>query len=461
MPLSIVPPFKLSGTASIVPRFTTITSIFGNTQGFSLSVGGISASTGQLDVICGSSSTIGNIIRGAASQSADLTQWQDSSTNILTSLDQNGFIVFLKSSKTFNAGFSLISSAATTQTISASTSFQQLLFQHTYLFSATQGFVVNYGLRNAATYINSTSLSGGSLGVIHCAFINNETITADTNTFTASAINSGFYDNPSFTRVNGGTLTIPEWDSFVSSPVNNTGVTVTLRRGLLVNDISAGSTTTNIGVDIVAQTGGTSLIAGVRCATASGTAKWFLYETGTADNSLAGNLRLGDNTAPTSLLDLSGKLTATSSGIVTKYNNIATVSNGVPSELATVDLTAQGAAVGSTTIYTPAATGMFRVSIYLQVTRAATTSSVLGGATGVVVTYNDGDGNVAQSDTAALATTAGAIAITSAGNTTATNLTGSMVIYARTGVAIQYAIGYTSVGLTSMQYAAHLKIEAL
>lgn len=146
---------------------------------------------------------------------------------------------------------------------------------------------------------------------------------------------------------------------------------------------------------------------------------------------------------------------------ITTYNNIATVSNGVPSELGTADLTSQTAAKTATTLYTPAATGMFRVTCYLQVTTAATTSSILGGATGVVITFNDGDGNVAQSNTMALMTASGAIATTAAGNTTATNLTGSMIIYARTGVAVQYAIGYTSVGATPMAFSAHLKIEAL
>lgn len=149
------------------------------------------------------------------------------------------------------------------------------------------------------------------------------------------------------------------------------------------------------------------------------------------------------------------------SGKTTTYNAIATVSNGIPAEYATVDLTAQSAAKTATTIYTPAATGMFRVTVYLQITTAASTSSVLGGTTGVVLTYNDGDGNVAQSDTVALMTTAGAIGLNSSTNTTATNLNGSTIIYARTGVAIQYAIDYTSVGVTPMQYAAHLKVEAL
>lgn len=167
-----------------------------------------------------------------------------------------------------------------------------------------------------------------------------------------------------------------------------------------------------------------------------------------------------DNTVTTALT-INGSQNLDMVGKVSTYNNIATVSGGVPSELATVDLATQAAAITDTTLYTPAATGLFRVSIYLQVTRAATTSSILGGATGVVIKYTDGDGSVAQANTAALATTAGAIAVTAAGNTTATNLEGTLVIYAKTGVAITYAIGYTSVGVTTMQYAAHLKVEAL
>lgn len=144
-----------------------------------------------------------------------------------------------------------------------------------------------------------------------------------------------------------------------------------------------------------------------------------------------------------------------------QYNGVNTVDGGIPAEYAKADLTAQTAAKTATTIFTPDSTAMYRVSVYLQVTTAATTSSILGGATGVVITYKDGDGNVSQSNTMALSTTAGATATTSAGNTTTTNLTGSIVVYAIFNQPIQYAIGYTSVGGTAMQYAAHLKVEKL
>ena len=151
-------------------------------------------------------------------------------------------------------------------------------------------------------------------------------------------------------------------------------------------------------------------------------------------------------------------------GNFVKYNNIATVSNGIPSELATVDLTAQSAAKSATTIYTPTASGMFRISIALQVTTAATTSSVLGGATGVTITYTEPNGSVAQSIKPLLTDQAGAVVVPATGNignATTTQSQGSAIIYAKTGVAIQYAIGYTSVGLTTMKFAAHLKVEAL
>lgn len=166
-----------------------------------------------------------------------------------------------------------------------------------------------------------------------------------------------------------------------------------------------------------------------------------------------------DMTFATDTLTVTGLKVGTTK--ITSYNGINTVSNGVASEIGTADITAQSAAKTATTLCTPGATGMFRISIYEQITTAASSSSILGGATGTVITYNDGDGNVAQSDTVAMDSTTGTVVTTAAGNTTTTNLIGVISIYARTGVAIQYAIGYTSVGVTAMQYAAHLKCEAM
>lgn len=121
--------------------------------------------------------------------------------------------------------------------------------------------------------------------------------------------------------------------------------------------------------------------------------------------------------------------------------------------------TAQTAAVAATTLFTPTASVPYRVSFYLIVTTVASVSSILGGAGGVVLTYNDATSNVAQSITVPFSdSTAGGIITNNAGNTKTTRLQGTVFINARSGVAVQYAIGYTSTG-TAMQYAYTIVAE--
>lgn len=149
--------------------------------------------------------------------------------------------------------------------------------------------------------------------------------------------------------------------------------------------------------------------------------------------------------------------TLTTTGKLTNYNSVATVSNGVPAEYATVDLTAQSGAVGPTTMLTPATTGMFRLSCVLKITTAGT-SPVAGPVT---ITYSDGDGSVAQSHVMALQSTTGTLVTTTVNNSTTTGtVNGSMVFYAVAGTAIQYAIAVSGT-FASGRYSAHLKLEAL
>jgi hypothetical protein len=200
-----------------------------------------------------------------------------------------------------------------------------------------------------------------------------------------------------------------------------------------------------------------------------------------------GRLSIGAGTSPTAFLHLkAGTATAntapmqfnsgplettpraglveylTDDWYITETNN--TVRKKIVASCATADLTAQTAAITATTLFTPGASRAFRVSVVLHVTTAATTSSVLGGATGVVITYTEPDGSVAQSVTPLLLDQTGAVIVPATGNignSTTTTSQGSCVIYAKVGVAIQYAIGYTSVGVTPMAFSAHLKCEAL
>lgn len=134
------------------------------------------------------------------------------------------------------------------------------------------------------------------------------------------------------------------------------------------------------------------------------------------------------------------------------------VPNRFVTQVASSDLTAQGAAIATTTLFTPAVTGLYRINIYEKVTRAATTSSTLGAVT---IGYTDGTDSVAQTIVAGLVTQAGAVATTNTGNATSSKLYGSVVIFALTAVAVTFAVAYVSSGATTMQFESHFTAEAL
>lgn len=141
------------------------------------------------------------------------------------------------------------------------------------------------------------------------------------------------------------------------------------------------------------------------------------------------------------------------SGSQTSYNSIATVANGIPSLYALSNLTAQGAAISATTIYAPTISGAYRISYVATVTRAASTSSVLGGTNGFRIIYTDADDSVVK--------TSQDTAITTTLNTTAASISGVLVAYAKSGTNIQFSFDYTSVGVTTMQYNLHIRVEAI
>jgi hypothetical protein len=150
-------------------------------------------------------------------------------------------------------------------------------------------------------------------------------------------------------------------------------------------------------------------------------------------------------------------------GVFSTYHAQTLVSSGIPSELATIDLSGQVAAISTgTALYTPTATGMVRVSYYAKITTASS-GSVLGGSTGLSLAYTDGTDSVAQTAFTLpeinQAGTALAVSTGNVTNTTQATLTGSAVVYAKTGVAMTYGFGYTAG--TSMAYELHIKVEVL
>lgn len=117
----------------------------------------------------------------------------------------------------------------------------------------------------------------------------------------------------------------------------------------------------------------------------------------------------------------------------------------VPGVVGTVSLTTQGAAITATAVpFTPTG-GLYRVSTYIRLTRAATTSSSL------TVTMAWTDGGVACSWAGTALT----------GNTTATLEGACRPIRCDAGTSITYAVAYASVGATSAQFALDVRVEEM
>ncbi len=143
-------------------------------------------------------------------------------------------------------------------------------------------------------------------------------------------------------------------------------------------------------------------------------------------------------------------------GKVTVYNTINTVTNGVPSLFAQSNLTTQQAVINATTIYAVPAghAGVYRVVWVATITRVASTSSVLGGTNGFQVKYTDNDDSVVK-------TSIVGNSITSAANTTATSISGSLIANCKASTNLQFLFDYTSIGATPMQYNLHIRVEAI
>lgn len=116
--------------------------------------------------------------------------------------------------------------------------------------------------------------------------------------------------------------------------------------------------------------------------------------------------------------------------------------------VANVNLVTQSAAIPYTSIPIPQnmPSGQYRVSWYLRVTKAATTSSQLDinfkwNDTGVDCTYSDPQ-------------------VVDA-NTTDALAQGSLVIDYKTGTPIYYSIDYVSVGADPMEYKVIIELEPL
>jgi len=139
-------------------------------------------------------------------------------------------------------------------------------------------------------------------------------------------------------------------------------------------------------------------------------------------------------------------------------SNVAGASSG-PVQVATANAAAQSANISALTLL-PASSnqgGTFRVSGYLVVTTAATSAS---GLAQLEVTYTDLDSSTSVTTAGLTATNTGNVVGLS--NSIINGANASSVFQAKAGTVIQWlTAGYSSTGVTAMQYAVHVKLEYL
>lgn len=324
-----------------------------------------------------------------------------------------------------------------------------------------------WGLNFTGTTVGFNA-SGSTIGIVTTStyptvrFYNGTTIKGQINTFTSSSIEAFSLLGASAT----GCITV---ESTLTTTLTQAGITLAN-----VSNFAGTGAGTQYGVAVGNPAAGVVTNSTITFAPASGAANFValivrpvINQTGTSSGNYTGLLVNAVETAlkgsANLLLDLQAGTTGGTSqfainnaGKVTKYNAITTISQGMPAEYATVDLTAQSAAIAATTIYAVPASGagMYRITWSATITTAATTSSVLGGAGGFQAVYTSSTDSVVK-------TTVVDASTTSAGNTTATAVGGTMVVYAKASTNIQYSFGYTSVGGTAMVYELHIKVEAM
>lgn len=135
--------------------------------------------------------------------------------------------------------------------------------------------------------------------------------------------------------------------------------------------------------------------------------------------------------------------------------NVPSGVGGASNIVARSVLTAQGAAIAATTLFAvpSSGAGFYRISYVATITRAATTSSVLGGAVGFQVKFTNGNGDSVVKTSNPTTPTISAV------NATGTTISGDLFAYCAASTNLQFLFDYTSVGGTTMQYDLAIFVE--
>lgn len=171
------------------------------------------------------------------------------------------------------------------------------------------GFV--FWFSPTVTVTTGTKIPNWSLGYVSPSYVVNG-VNADAGSTT------GLIIAPSFNRT-VGTETIAATSvtgiNFLSI-TNNIGTSLTIADVCGINmtaNLAGGRITNLVGLDMGEQTALT-LVAAVRSAVTSGTGKYCIYSSGSAQSVHTGSVRIGDTTAPTQKLEVLGNILLDNSG---------------------------------------------------------------------------------------------------------------------------------------------------
>lgn len=251
---------------------------------------------------------------------------RDASANTLYQMTSLTYVEHLVSAATISATANIISLPAVTHTVDTNVAISFINSSATFNQTVTVSTANSFFLNNS-TYKNATSLSGGTFS--NCrTYASTPTIQADTNAWTVSLYMAGT-DNPTFSRINAGTLAVTNWMSWRSLGTVGAGVTITNRVGFQVDAVTNSGTITNdIGVNVDNIAGGT-LTAGFRSQVNSGTGKWGFFASGTANNAFGGLVSLNKTTAPAVSCDISGAVAYSKSTVSLTADNQAIVTANI------------------------------------------------------------------------------------------------------------------------------------
>jgi hypothetical protein len=192
-----------------------------------------------------------------------VVRFTDASARVFPSIEfatgvmrSNDTINLIYTSQTFTFAPYLIDTASTITLDFANANIQAYHFAPTVvlkqpggIFSTALLFNANMTMKNDPAYAGTMSY-----GPVY-GFIAQPVIQADTKTIIQS-IQREFVGQTTFNVINGGVLTVGEWSQVDLFGVVSSGVTVTTRRGVRIENPSIGGTiTTQIGVDIEVLSG--------------------------------------------------------------------------------------------------------------------------------------------------------------------------------------------------------------